>query len=428
MKGALLSPGFYLGAGVTLVYIPNLTGSGVLTGWPFLAAFLAVFLPWRKVAMSTSLNLLGLGFLAWAGLSLAWTENIYDGIGALANWIILGMAYYYGSSIARSEHVYFGFCVGVTICVAVAASQSLGYDPIGATDDFRSNVSGLYVNSTIFGAVVALALTSALFGGMWWFVPIGMLGLYLSGARGPAIAFLLIALIGVWKWSRGLALILCVPAALYAGAVFLQKNDLTHTTTLRVAYWLDTAEALTWRGAGVGSFFQSYPDLAKRTDVVKSRPEHPYSDPLEIVFELGVGSLLLWTLLILLLEVPLADRYILGTFLLISLSYFPLAFPPCAFIAAFAAGRLARGWVMVRRGEPLSRPAVPYWLEGQGYTTSGAFGGFVPVQPINPNPAGVYGDVPGPIPGHSPSPYIHPIERSKLGRLGARLAPPQTGD
>ena len=428
MKGALLSPGFYLGAGVTLVYIPNLTGSGVLTGWPFLAAFLAVFLPWRKVAMSASLNLLGLGFLAWAGLSLAWTENVYDGIGALAIWIILGMAFYYAVGIEDARPVYLGFAVGVSGCVAVAALQAAGFDPIGANEDFRSNVSGLYVNSTIFGAVVALALASALFGGMWWFVPVGMLGLYLSGARGPAIAFLLIALIGVWKWSRGFALILLVPAAIFGAGVFLQKNDLTHTSTQRIAYWVDTAEALTWRGHGIGSFFQLYPDLAKRTDVSKSRPEHPYSDPLEIVFEFGVGSLLLWTLLILLLEVPFADRYILGTFLLISLSYFPLAFPPCAFLAAFAAGRLARGWVMVCRGEPLSRPSIPYWLDGQGYTTLGAFGGLVPVQPINPHPTGVYGDVPGPIPGHSPSPYIHPIERSKLGRLGARLAPPQTGD
>lgn len=386
MKGALLSPGFYLGAGVTLVYIPNLTGSAVLTGWPFLAAFFAVFLPWRRIATSASLpTWLGLGFLAWAGLSLAWTENIYDGIGQLAIWILLAMAYCYGSSQALSTPVYSGFAVGVSLCVAVAVLQELGYDPIGANEDFRSNVSGLYVNSTIFGAVVALALAAALFSGLWWFVPIGFLGLYLSGARGPAIAIILVAMFGAWKWSRGLVLMIAIPATLYATGIFLQKNDLSHTTTSRVAYWVDTAEALTWAGHGVGSFFQLYPSFAKRTEVSKFRPEHPYSDPLETIFEFGIGSLLLWAMLILLLEVPLGDRYVLATFLFIGLTYFPLAFPPSAFIAAFAAGRLAHGWAMVRRGEQLGGLPIPYWLVNTGYVNPRECRESLPVQPNNPN-------------------------------------------
>lgn len=385
MRGALKNPGFYLGAGVTLVFIPNLTGSAVLTGWPFLAAFFAVFLPWRKVATNASLpTWLGLGFLLWAGLSLLWTENIYDGIGQLAIWIILGLSFVYGAT-HLSEDVYFGFAVGVSVCVGVALAQAFGIDPINANEDFRSNVSGLYINSTIFGTTCALALAAALFSGFWWFVPIGLIGLYLSGGRGPAIAFLLVAFLGVWKWSRGLALILAVPAALFAGGVFIQKNDLSYTTTSRLAYWIDTAETLSWQGHGVGSFFQLYPTFAKRTNVIERRPEHPYSDPLEIIFEFGVGSFLLWAMLILLLEVPSVDRYVLLTFLLIGLSYFPLAFPPCAFLAAFAAGRLASSWALVRRGQRLRGLPIPSWLDGPGYVSARALSGTIPLQPNDPN-------------------------------------------
>lgn len=363
MPQAIRSVHFWFGLGLMVCFLPGVTGYSVLTGWPYLAVTLP-FALFRRTQF-TIIHALLLAFVGWVLLSLAWTDNLYDGVGAVAIWIILAMGFYYGTVCGdNARFVYLGICVGATLSVLVCISQSFGYEPIYSDGDYRTNVTGLFVNSTVFGSILALSLVLAVFQGFWWYIPVGSLGLLLSGSRGPAIALAMAVLVGVWNWSRGLALILAIPALLFCVGVWLNKpTGNVSSLQVRSAYWADTIEALTVRGHGVGSFFQLYPEFAKRTDVVKARPEHPYSDILEILFEFGIASLLLWSALILAWEVPLeTERLLLLAFAILSLTYFPLAIPPAAFLVAFAAGRLAWGRSLVRSGVRPRGSFKPYWI------------------------------------------------------------------
>lgn len=388
--------GFILGFGLVWAYVPNVTGSAILTGWAFLAGFLPFLLWWQCVRLSP-LHWLGLGFIAWAGLSLAWTENIYDGIGAFAIWGILGMAFHVGNTTVDARPLYVGVCIGVYLCVFVAVAQAFGWRGVYIQDDFTSNVPSIFVNSTVFGTICAAVLVLGIFGGFWWSVPVSGLGLYLSGARGPAVAAIIVTLLGTYRnWSRGTALILVVPFLLFGAGVFLNKSqnlsDLEGTSRIRAAYWFDSLEALKWQGHGVGSFMQVFPTVAKRAEVEKRRPEHAYSDPIEILFEFGLPALLLFSLLILALEVPLEpERSVLFVILLSSLTYSNLAIPLVAFLAAFAAGRLSYGWIMVRHGVNLGRPDLPHWMGAEGYVKFREGREPLPLQPNNSNPPGVSG-------------------------------------
>lgn len=364
----LASVGFWFGLGLTLCFVPGLTGYSVLTGWPFLAATLPFSL-FHHTSV-TPIHWLGAFFLSYASLSLLWTDNIFDGLGMMAQWIILGMGFYYGSVASSPRSVYLGICCGLSVSVGLAVFQSLGYEWVYADGDFRTNATGLFVNSTVFGTILALSLIPAIFSQIWWYVPIGGLGLILSGARAAGCAAVTTVLIGLWGWNRRLMLMLTIPAILFAAAVWLNKPTGTRDTSLelRSAYWADTGEALSALGHGVGSFFQLYPTIAKRTDPVKVRPEHPYSDFLELLFEFGLGTLLLWAMLILAWEIKLeTERYILLCFCLLGLTYWPLAIPVTAFMVAFATGSLARGWAVVRDGGSISRPNIPYWLGQSGH-------------------------------------------------------------
>lgn len=383
--------GYILGFGVVVAYVPNVTGTAALTGWAFLAGLLPFFM-WRRIAGPVSpLHWLGLGFIAWAGLSLLWTENIYDGLGSFALWIILGMAFHLGSTTLDALPIYRGICVGVSLCVVVAIAQSLGWRGIYVQEEFTSNVPSIFVNSTVFGTVCALALVLGIFGNLWWSIPASALGLFLSGARGPAIAVIIVILSGVWRnWSRGTAILLLVPALLFGAGVFVNKSknlsDLEGSTKTRVAYWFDSIEAFKLPGYGVGSFFQVFPSVAKRADTLKLRPEHPYSDPIELVFEFGLGAVLLFWLALLALEIPLEpDRSILLAFLISGLGYPNLAIPLVAFLAAFASGRLAHGWSLVRCGEQFGRPQLPHWMGVEGYGAARACSQSIPIQSDNPN-------------------------------------------
>ncbi len=389
---ALRKPSFYFGLGLPLAYIPALTGYVVLTGWAFLAVAAPIML-WRKRIEMTPLHWCGLGFMLWAALSIFWTDNGYDGIDQLAKWAILAVTFMVGASSSNSHSAYLGLLIGITIAIGIACAQAFGLDLVWQPETFHSHVTSVYANATVFGAVVALAFVLAWCMGQYWFLPIGIVGLWLSGARWPSVVAVVVSLWFVARhWSKLFAIIILVPGCLFIGAIYLNKNDLGHAGRERAKYVLDTVEALTWQGSGVGSFFQLYPEFTKRVNTLVARPEHPYNDFLEVTFELGIGSLFLWAMLVLALEVPLEpERSVLLAFLLISLAYFPLAIPACAGLAAFVAGRLAWGWAVVRRGERLSRSPIPPWVDEFLYGRFGDSSQGISIQSTYPNSARVSG-------------------------------------
>ncbi len=110
----------------------------------------------------------------------------------------------------------------------------------------------------------------------------------------------------------------------------------------RVGVWLDTIRGFTLLGNGVGSFEITYPLKAIHIDTSLARPQHAHNDLLELVFELGVGVLILIPMFWNILKVKTDEKAILCSIFVISLFSFPLYVPVIGFIWLLFSGHIAR--------------------------------------------------------------------------------------
>jgi hypothetical protein len=122
-----------------------------------------------------------------------------------------------------------------------------------------------------------------------------------------------------------------------------------------------------------------------------TRPEHAYNDPLQLLYELGAGALLLFAVVILALEAPCAERLILLCFLEQSLFFFPLALPISAFFAAVTLGFLARQRDLHRRQRGHSGSALSDWWSGWRSALSRSGRQALPLESFNSNQTRLYG-------------------------------------
>ncbi len=140
-----------------------------------------------------------------------------------------------------------------------------------------------------------------------------------------------------WRWH---ALVPCLLVMMGIGTYVTSKYQ--SSIQERLAIWEDTAEGLTIPGRGAGSFFMLYPEFARRTDTMHTRPEDPHNEFLNLAFEYGVGALPLLTLLALSFTAAGAERYVVVAFLAIAFFSFPSRIPTEGFVGMVALGRLCR--------------------------------------------------------------------------------------
>ena len=93
----------------------------------------------------------------------------------------------------------------------------------------------------------------------------------------------------------------------------------------RLGIWQDTINHLTFFGSGWGSFQSAYEGFAVKTNMTLLIAPHAYNDALELMFDLGIGSILAWWLVALSWEGRnWPDRLVCLTFFVCGLTYFPL--------------------------------------------------------------------------------------------------------
>jgi hypothetical protein len=361
-----------LGCALTLAYLPATVDAGRAGRWAVLAVGLAALLHFRaEPCKSRAGHALGALFLGWCALTLLWTPNLSDGAAALAQLLILAMAFVLGARLPSLLPVYMGMGAGLSVNGAVAVAQEFyGFD--GVWQVFPP--AGLFVSKNWLAEAAALVLVALLAHRRWLLAAAVLPCLAFSNARGALLGLGVVAVLALWRRAPLLARFgsLCAGLVLAAAlAGFLADWRLFSLNSLgeRGIIWQNALGGLTWLGRGLGSFYHDYPLHGTLQDLLVSRPTHAHSDFLEWVYELGPGALLPVALLAFCLRTPApVERAVLTVFIVEACFGFPAHLPVTGFVAALAAGHLAaageplrgllaRGRMVLRAGLARGRPA-----------------------------------------------------------------------
>lgn len=353
-----------LGFLLSTFFLPIFYGGATTPRWALAAVLLPILLlresPPSRQQWSAP-QVIGLLIVAWGALSLLWTSNIYDGIGELAQWIILAQAFLIGARAESLRPFWLGLAIGLIPSSLLAIWQALSMPMI--VPQATVNPSGLFISSAILGETAALALVAMI--ALRGYVIAALIApcILLTASRNAGLAIAVVAIIAVWRKSKGaaiystviaLAILLTTLAFGYRSASVIERFDI----------WRDTIDGLTWPGHGIGSYYNDYPFAGGRIDTFKQRPEHAHNDILELAFELGcIGIVILacWAYSIARLvwrgSQINAETCVLIAFAVEVLFGFPLHMPVSAVCAALAAGHLTRDGAVLRRSVYAGRVA-----------------------------------------------------------------------
>lgn len=325
---------FWLGLLIPVAYIPNFTGRDILTGWIVLSLALPFFFLQRiKLGIG---HYLGLAFLAYATLSLSWTEIKPQGIWDLWLYLCLAGCFCLGAS-RDPRSLYLGCAIGVGVSTLLAIPQAFGWQGIFQLS--QGLPAGLFVNRDMFGETAALVSIALICTRQYWPLVLTLPPILFTGCRSAQLAFFVVAI--VWLWQRYRQLSIPVIAISIVGAV-AWHHGWDGSEDLRLAMWRSTISGLTWFGRGPGSFFSLYPKFAVYTDTMFTRPESAHNDFLELVFEFGLGAIPLFALLIWGAIGNRLERYILLAFCIIAFFSFPIRIPAEGLVGMVALGSLCR--------------------------------------------------------------------------------------
>jgi len=275
-------------------------------------------------------TIFGLGFAAWAGVSLTWSPSPSQGALLLA--LLVG-GYVLGQQMRDLRKLWVCLLAGASLNLVLAFAEFAVWWDGG---DYRWY--GLAGGSGQMGCVMAICFAAAIGYRQWWFIPIGVIGLAYAGNRGAMLAAGVACLIALWREYRATAMCLLLLAIL-AGLVL--RDDAGASFVSRLGVWQDTINHLTPLGHGFGSYADEYASWPKRTAPALQLAVHAYNDALELLFDLGIGAVLGWLCVIFAMEGRnRADQLICWTFLALGAAFFPLWVIGPAFTLSL--GHLAR--------------------------------------------------------------------------------------
>lgn len=356
---------------LSILFIPGISGAATAPRWALAAVVLPLLL--RSVKF-TAAHLCGLAFFCYAALSFTWSPNVWDGLEALIELVVIAEAFWLGSQLESIQSVVIGFGLGMWISSAV---MLFGLNVPSVTDN-----AGLFANSNAMGEIAGLVLVCALASRLWWLVPGILPAFVLAHSRGAFAAVGAAALFWLWGKSRLAAAGLGLAAL---GALVYAAQ--TPSAQQRFDMWAVVLPHLSLMGHGLGSFYGLYPLYALS---LVERPEHLHNDWLEMIFETGFFGLVSCCGFALLWFRAKAGmvKFILSCFAIESLFGFPLHMAATAVLGGIVAGYAVRGghglcdmldaWrVSLCGGHEGNYGGKSHWLHA-----GGGFG--VPAQPAVP--------------------------------------------
>jgi len=323
---------FWLGAVVSLCYVPGVTGAYIATQWPVLAVLLSFGL--LRSGLFTAFHAAGLAFVAYAAARLPFSPAPYASVFGLWLIVIMGLSVWFGTVATNMRGLYAGLAVGASVSSALAVLQYFGWDLVltVASNDAGS-MPGLYISSVQQGLILALIAVALVSERMWlWTIPI-MPGVFMAHSRGAWIALAVGALACYVRrlWVLG--------AVGVAGAFYL-FTPLLPSDALRMSIWNTAWANLKWLGWGPGVFYT----IAMPQDGSYSfYPEYVHNDALQLAFEYGIGAALLLPVFgYALWRTDVKEWPIVLAFAVAGCYSMPLFMPVTSFLALAAVGRVLR--------------------------------------------------------------------------------------
>lgn len=338
--------------GVITAFVPLWTGAVIQTGWVWLWLAVPITLLWKEIEPSP-VHWLGLCFLIYACLSLAWTPH---GLYALMQLGALASVFLWAYDLPNLRKVAMGLAFGLGVSAVVALFQIDGIQVVYRATPLPS---GLFINSNVFCEISALVLVLLLVERLYWFIPVTLPGL-LMASRATILALGACLICWIWSKSRVIGSILI---GLGLGLLcFMLSFDYSHIDQ-RFGMWLDTWHGMSTFGHGVGSFDYLFPFYANHLDITSERPQYAHNDLIQLVFEFGIGCVPLLAAFGILAQIRDNHRYVLLVFAVISCFGFPIHIPAEAFILAVCAGSMVRNQYRIRLPSVYRGPALFDWVE-----------------------------------------------------------------
>lgn len=323
-------PLFLLGFGIITAYIPGIVGASISTGWLFLMIVCPFFLLYCD-------NLkLGWGFLfiCFAFISLLWTTSLNISLMYLAQIIVLGIVFWIGANINDLKPIFKGIATGLGFASIIAFLQYFNYNEIYSLD---KQPASFFINPNIYSEVSAVILVSLIVLNLWWWIPVTFTGLLLVHSRAAYVGLAISLFIWGWKINK-IVSILATSLILLIGLYFYYDKFDVSSIQERLNIWQDTIQGLKLFGNGIGSYETMFPFHATHINTEVARPKFAHNDLLQIIFEFGVGSILIFMVSYNVFKSHRKEVIILYSIAAISMFTYPLHVPVNAFIAFLVAG------------------------------------------------------------------------------------------
>lgn len=321
-----------LGFGICTAYVPGILGASIPTGWFFLIILMPVIFCFCEFKIG-----FGFLFIAYSALSLLWTENLNIGFFFLLELIALSCVYYLGENIKDLKPIFKGLALGLSVSSLLALMQYKGYGKEIFTID--NSPAGLFLNPNIYSELSVVILISLVIFKLYWWIPVTLPGILLVHSRAALLALGIGLVVFLYKKNKIFTVLIVLSITIISVIFYWQLFNL-NSIQERFNLWVDTIRGLTLFGNGIGSFEILYPLHALNIDTSLARPRYAHNDLLQLIFEAGVGVLLLIPLMTNIIKAKSEIKIIFYSIGIISLFAFPFHVPVFAFIGCLVAGHL----------------------------------------------------------------------------------------
>lgn len=354
----LLAPAtFFL---VAVCYLPGVMSPSVAGRWAVLTVGAALLLFMVELRLSAA-TMFAAALVAWCCLGLAWSVSPLDTLGGIARLVPLLVIAVWASEQKDLRSVWVAYALGVSLSLPFAVAQRLGYHPVRDLAPMFYPVGGLFLTSNVLAEAAVLSAVAMIGLKRPILAAAPLASVVLAGRREAAMMLAAAALMWLWTvrpWREALA---ATAAVLVAVAACLWHFDHPFGDATRIEIWRDTLSSLSFFGSGLDTYASVFPAYV-----------YPHSEPLSAVFELGVGSVVLfWIGAHALGSRQLPERAILAAGCASALVWFPLHDPATAAVAALVAGRLLGDRDRAERAGPV-RGAIR--VPGAASAVAGAVG------------------------------------------------------
>lgn len=322
-----------------VAYIPGIIGAAIPTGWLYLIAFAPLLVvSFCEIELNNSV-LMGLLFLLYCAVSLSWTINSNIGFFFLMQLAALGCVFIIGQNLVKLDLIFKGLAIGLGISDLLAVAQK--YFDFKLVFFEYYTAAGLFVNPNIFSEVSVVILIGLVILKLWNWIPLALPGLLLVQSRAALVSLGVCSFIWFYKKNK-LHALLSVLTILLFGYIAYRHDFRISSIQERYYLWMDSLQGFRVFGNGIGSFELLYPWNATHIDTLISRPRFAHNDLIHLIFELGIGSVLVLFMIFNILKINRSERIILYAIGIISLFSFPLHVPVLAFVGAIVAGNISR--------------------------------------------------------------------------------------